>query len=173
MWSEILDVGTFRSRFDDVPDSFRCKVYAPYLPQSAYSAEEHPCSDTSCIGPLIDNALCPRRNWHGANVLSPANQVGDHPVLLTDLKIFQSQSNQFCASPTASDQERQNRSITLTSQAISLRFREQASGLFDGQPVSDPSAPPFCTFDATDSGCQFGTQKSCISCLMCESSYSR
>jgi hypothetical protein len=108
-----------------------------------------------------------------ANVLSLANQVGNHPVLLTDLKISHSESNQFGASQTASDQERQNRSITLTSQAISLPFREQASGLFDGQPVSDPSAQAFCTFDAPDSGCQFGTQKSCISCLMCESSYSR
>jgi hypothetical protein len=31
MRSEILDVGTFRSRFDDVPDGFRCEACAPYL----------------------------------------------------------------------------------------------------------------------------------------------
>src|SRR6266571_4527200 len=123
------------------------------------------------MGPLINNALCPRRNWHCANVLSLANQVGDHPVLLTDLKIFKSESNQFGASQTASNEQRQNRSITLASQAVSLRFREQGSGLFDGQPVSDPSAQTFCTFDATDSGRQLGTQKPCICCFMCESSH--
>ena len=31
MRSEILDVGTFRSRFDDVPNGFRCEACAPYL----------------------------------------------------------------------------------------------------------------------------------------------
>ena len=41
---------------------------------------------------------------HGANVLSLANQVGDYPVLLTDLKIFQSESNQFGASQTTTNQ---------------------------------------------------------------------
>src|SRR5207253_7616011 len=115
---EILDVATFRSRFDDKPDGFRCEACAPYLPQSAYSPEEHPCSDASCIGPLINNALCPRRNWHRANVLSLANQVGDHPVLLTDLKISQSESNQFGASQAASNQQRQNRSITLDRKSV-------------------------------------------------------
>jgi hypothetical protein len=106
-------------------------------------------------------------------VLSLANQIGDHPVLLTDLKIFQSESNQFGASQAAANQQRQNRSITPASQAVSSRFRQQGSGLFDGQPVSDPNAQAFCTFNATDSGCQFGTQESCISCLMCEPRHSR
>src|SRR5438445_13189659 len=109
------------------------------------------------MGPLINNALCPRRNWHRANVLSLANQVGDHPMLLTDLKIFQSESNQFGASQTASNQQCQNCSIALASQAVSLRCCEQGSRLFDSQPVSDPIAQAFCTFHATDSGCQFGT----------------
>jgi hypothetical protein len=79
------------------------------------------------MGPIIDNALRPRGNWHSANVLSLANQVGDHPVLLTDLKIFQSESNQFGASQAASNHQRQNGSITLSSQAVSLLFREQGS----------------------------------------------
>jgi hypothetical protein len=57
-------------------------------------------------------------------VLSLANQVGDHPVRLADLKIFQSESNQFGASQAASNQQCQNRSITLPSQAVSLRLPE-------------------------------------------------
>jgi hypothetical protein len=60
-------------------------------------------------------------------VLSLANQIGDHPVLLTDLKIFQSKSNQFGTSQAASNEQRQNGSITLSSQAVSLLFREQGS----------------------------------------------
>src|SRR6267142_6328230 len=125
------------------------------------------------MGPLINNALCPRRNWHRANVLPLANQVGDHPVLLTDLKIFQSESNQFGASQTAANQHSQNRAIALAPQAGSLRFREQSSGLLDSQPVADTNTQAFCSFNATASHCPFGTHASCISRLMCESSHSR
>ena len=94
-------------------------------------------------------------------------------MFLADLKIFQSESDQFGASQAASNEQREDRSITFTSQAISSRFCKQGSGLFDGQPVSDPNTQAFCAFNATDSGCQFGTQEACISRLVCESSHSR
>ena len=94
-------------------------------------------------------------------------------MLLADLEIFQSESYQFGASQAASNEQSQNRSITFTSQAISSRFCEQGSGLLDRQPISDPNAQAFCAFNSTDSGCQFGTQKACICCLVCESSHSR
>src|SRR5271166_1013843 len=106
MRSEILNVGTFRSRFDNVPDCFRREPCAPYLSKSAYSPEECTCTYLGCIGPLINGALRPHRNWNCADVLSFTNQVGDHPVLLADLKIFQSQADQFGASQAASNEQR-------------------------------------------------------------------
>ena len=60
-------------------------------------------------------------------------------MFLADLKIFQSESDQFGASQAASHEHREDRPITFASQAIS-RFCEQGSGLFDGQPVSNPNA---------------------------------
>jgi hypothetical protein len=51
-------------------------------------------------------------------VFSFANQVSDHPMLLADLEIFCSQSNQFGPSQSASDDERQNRAITFPSEAV-------------------------------------------------------
>src|SRR6266550_9597564 len=86
MWSQIFDVGTFRSRFDDVPDGFRCQAFASDLFWSAYSPKDCTLIYLSCVGPLIDRALRPHRNWNGANVLSLSNQVGDHPVPLAGLK---------------------------------------------------------------------------------------
>jgi hypothetical protein len=41
-------------------------------------------------------------------VLSFADQVSDYPVLLANLEIFRSESNQFGPSQTASDEQRQN-----------------------------------------------------------------
>jgi|ERR1700730_16996107 len=173
MWSEVLDVGTFSQPLDDVPDGFRCPAFASDLSLSAYSPKDCPLIYLSCFGPLIDSALRPHRNWNCADVLSFADQIGDHPILLTDLKIFQFESYQFGASQTTSNKQRQNRSVTFAWQAICSRFCEQGFGLIDGQPVSDPNAQAFCAFNLTDSGCQFGTQKARISCLVCESFHSR
>ncbi len=89
MWSEILDTGTFRSHFDDMPDGFKCEALAPDLSWPIYSPEERTCAYPGCIGLLIHSALRPRWNQDCADVLSFANKVGDHPMFLTDLKISQ------------------------------------------------------------------------------------
>src|SRR5216684_4633010 len=159
MWSQIFDVGAFRSRFDDVPDGFRCQAFASDLSLFAYSPKDCTLIYLSCSGPLIDGALRPHRNWNCANVLSFANQVGNHPALLADLKIFHPESYQFGASQAAANEQRESRSIAFTSEAIQ-RLCEQSLRLINGQPVSDPNAQAFCTFDTTDSGCEFGTEKS-------------
>jgi len=89
MRSEILDTGTFRSHFDDMPDGFKCEALAPDLSRPTYSPEERTCAYPGCIGLLIHSALRPRWNQDCADVLSFANKVGDHPMFLTDLKISQ------------------------------------------------------------------------------------
>src|SRR5437879_12871276 len=89
MWSEILDTGTFRSHFDDMPDGFKCGALAPDLSWPIYSPEERTCAYPGCIGLLIHSALRPRWNQDCADVLSFANKVGDHPMFLTHLKISQ------------------------------------------------------------------------------------
>src|SRR5260370_26591592 len=129
MWSQILDVGTFRSRFDDVPDGLGCQAFASDLFLSAYSPKDCTLIYLRWFGPLINGALRPQWNWDCSDVLSLANQVGDHPMLLPDLKIFQAESYQFAAPQAASNEQRHNRSITFASQAISSRFCEQGSRL--------------------------------------------
>jgi len=66
-------------------------------------------------------------------------RVGDHPVLLADLKIFHSESYQFGASQATPNEQGENRSITFASEAIQ-RLCEQSPRLINGQPVSDPNA---------------------------------
>jgi hypothetical protein len=83
-------------------------------------------------------------------VLSFANQIGNHAVLLANLEIFRSESNQFGPPKAASDEQCQNRPIAFASEAV-WRFTEQGSGLIDGQPITDPNAKTLGTFDATDS----------------------
>ena len=106
MGSEILDVGTFRGPLDNVPDGFRREACTPYFFQFAYSPEECTCTYLGCIAPLINCAFRPHGNWNGADVFSFTNQVGDHPVFLADLKIFESESYEFGASQTAPNEQR-------------------------------------------------------------------
>src|SRR5258708_17619930 len=135
MCSQIFDVGTFRSRFVDVPDGFRCQAFAADLFLSAYSPKDCTFIYRSCSGPLIDSALHPRRNWNCANVLSFANQVGDHPVLLADLKIFHPESYQFGASQATANKQRESRSITFASKPTP-HLHKQSPPLTHSHPVS-------------------------------------
>jgi hypothetical protein len=51
-----------------------------------------------------------------------AHQVSDDPMLLADLEIFHSESHWFSAGQAASNEQRQNRSITFAAQAILTQF---------------------------------------------------
>src|SRR5207253_9774076 len=118
MRSEILDAGALRGRFHNVPDCLGRDSIAPDLTQPTYSPEDCTTSDASCHGPFIDGTFCPHWNWNCTDVLSFADQVRDYPALLTDLELFRSESNQFCPSQAASNEQRQNRPITLASKAV-------------------------------------------------------
>ena len=106
MRSKVLDAGTLRGRFHHVPDRLGRDSIASSLTQPAYSPEDRATIDSSRRGPFIDGAFCPHWNRNCTDVLSLANQVGDHSVLLADLEILRSKSNQFGPSQTASDEQR-------------------------------------------------------------------
>lgn len=122
MGSKILDVGTFCDRLHDVPDGFRCNSCASDPIASTYSAEDCAAVCSCRSHPFIDGAFRPRRNGNGTNVFSFANQVSDQPMLLADLEIFCSESNQFGPSQSASDEQRQNRALTFPSLRSGLRL---------------------------------------------------
>src|ERR1700721_1618708 len=118
MRSKILDARTLRGRFHNVPDRLGRDSVAPDLTQPIYSPEDHTTADAGCRGPFIDSTLCPHWNRNCADVLSFANQVRDYPVLLANLEIFRSESNQFGPSQAAPDEQCQNRPVTFTSKAV-------------------------------------------------------
>src|SRR5579859_5005012 len=118
MRSKILDAGTLCGRFHHVPDRLGRDSIPPNFTQSTYSSEDRATIDGSSQGPLIDRAFRPHWNRNCTDVLSFANQVGDYPVLLTDLEIFRPEPNHFGPSQAASNEQRQNRPITLASEAV-------------------------------------------------------
>ena len=118
MGSKVLYISALRGRFHHVPDRLGRDATAPNLTQPTHSPEYHATTDAGRCSPLVDCAL--RSRWHrnGTDVLSFSNQVSDYPVLLAYLEIFRSESNQFSPSQAASNEQRQNRPITFTSEAV-------------------------------------------------------
>ena len=90
----------------------------PDLPQPICSPGDHTTIDGSRRAPFIDGAFRPHWNRNGTDVLAFANQVSNYPMLLANLEIFPSESNQFSPSQTASDEQHQNRPITLASETV-------------------------------------------------------
>jgi hypothetical protein len=83
-------------------------------------------------------------------VLSFTNQVSNDPMVLADLEVFRSESNQFRPSQAASNEQGENRPIAFASEVL-RPFAQQNSGLIDGQPVANAFAETLCAFDTTDS----------------------
>jgi len=117
MGSEVPDAGTLRGRFHNVSNCLGRDSITPNILHPTYSPEDRPTIDGSLRCPLIDGAFRPHWNRNGADMFSFANQVSNYPVLLADLEIFGSESNQFGPSQAASDEQRQHRPITFTSKA--------------------------------------------------------
>src|SRR5260370_208057 len=140
MGSKFLYARTLRGRLHHVPDRFGRDSMAPDLAEPTHRAEDQATIDASRIGPHIDGTFRPRWNRNGADVLSFANQISDHPVFLSDLEIARSESLQFSASQSAPDEECENRSIALPAQVVCLGRAKQGSGLFNGQPVANSNA---------------------------------
>jgi hypothetical protein len=91
---------------------------APNVIQPTYSPEDRTTIDARRRSPLMDGALRPTWNRNGPDVLPLANHVSNHPVLLAELEIFRSESDQFGPSQAASDEQCQNRPITFASEAV-------------------------------------------------------
>ena len=115
MRPESFDRCALRGPLHNMPDRFRRDPITPDPTEPVYSAEDRTRADASSHGPLVDSLLHPC--WHGncPDVLSFADQVGDDPVFLPNLKIFGPQCHQFCSSEPAPDQQRQNRAVPFPS----------------------------------------------------------
>ena len=118
MGSKVSDAATLRGRLHDVPNRLGRDSIAPDLPQPIDSPEDRAILDGRRRGPLIDGAFRPHWDRNGTDVLSFANQVSDYPMLLANLETLPSESNQFSPSQTASDEQRQNRPITLAAETV-------------------------------------------------------
>jgi hypothetical protein len=94
-------------------------------------------------------------------------------VFLSNLEVIGSQTDEFGAPESATDQQRQDGTVTLAACRVQRRRLQQRSGLFDGQPIANPDSQSLRALNTPDSCGQLGAQQSRIRRLVSQSSHCR
>jgi len=119
---KILDAGTLRSSFHNLPYCLRGEPVATEFSHAIYRTENGAGADLGVSGPGVNRPLNPYRNWDRADMLFFADQIGNDAVLLPDLEIFHLQLGQFGPPQSASEQDRQNRRVSHIAEAVRRRM---------------------------------------------------
>src|SRR5262252_7459888 len=79
------------------------------------------------------------------------------PMALTHLDVVELQANEFRSAKTTTEQHRQHCVIALSTHCVSPRMLEDFRTLLCGQTIARTEPELLDSFDAADSGSQFGT----------------
>src|SRR5260370_27223819 len=113
------------------------------------------------------------RDGNGSYLHSLANEIDDRPALLPTLQALQRRFRELAAAQAATEQDGQDRSITLSSKSLSIGYLPERRGLARCKPVAQARAQLANTFNAVDAGGQFRAQKSGVSRLVSQPSHDR
>ena len=110
---------------------------------------------------------------NGSYVPSLANEIDDGPALLATLQALQRQFRKLAAAQSATEQDGQHRSITLSRKSLAIGYLPERRRLARRKPVAQTRAQLANTFDAMDAGGQFRAQQSRVCCLVSQPSHGR
>src|ERR1039457_5456045 len=122
MRGKILDAGTLRSSFHNMPYCLRREPVAPKFAHSIYRTENGTGADLGGSSPAVNRPLNPRRNRDCADMLTFADQIRNEAVLLPDLEFSHLHPAQLGPPQSASDQDRQNRPVSFIAEAVRRRM---------------------------------------------------
>ncbi len=155
---QVLDASALRRGFHNMPYRFRCEPVAPKLAHAVHPTENGAAVDFGSRGPVVKRSLDPRRDRDRADMFSLADQICDDAVFLPNLEVLQLEADQLGPPQAASDQNRQDRPVSFTSEVVRQRMPQQGLGFADAQPVPNPNAQPLRAFHATDAGRRAGAE---------------
>jgi hypothetical protein len=95
-----------------------------------------------------------------------ANEVGNHPVLLPLLNIFNSQRRQFGAPQAAAQKDGECGIVSLSAKIANIYSPKKALTLLRGKPIANRYTQPFGTLHAANPNREIGAQEPAIRCLV-------
>jgi hypothetical protein len=72
-----------------------------------------------------------------------ANEIGDHPVLLPLLDVFDFQSRQFCAAQATAQENGECGVVPLSAKAANIYGPQKALALLSRKPIANRHTQPF------------------------------
>jgi hypothetical protein len=95
-------------------------------------------------------------------------EVGNHPVLFSELNGSGGKSEEFTTSQSTTNQKSEDGVVASTPKTIPLRVQEQRAALIGGEPVAQSHTDPAYAFHAADACGKLWTEQAGISCFVRE-----
>jgi hypothetical protein len=102
---QMVNAGSLSTPFDCIPHNVCSHASIPsrFILQNA--SEHSPLAHARMAEPNINKPLAPCRHGYGSQSSALANQIDNDPVALPQLKLIQSQTHDFRASQSTSEQQ--------------------------------------------------------------------
>jgi hypothetical protein len=110
--------------FDCIPDYVGCHASILSCSIPPNPSEHVALAHARMPEPTINERLAPGRHRDSSHPSAFANQIGDNPVALPQLQLIQSQSRDFRASQSATQQQSKHGSVSAAEQSV-MRNRIQ------------------------------------------------
>jgi len=166
MRRQLLYPGGLSRFLDDLPKHLRRHALAPDLSGLIDCSKQAAVVDSTCLGPAIDRLLHPKWNRYRPNMPGLSMEIGDHPVLFSELNRAGRQSEELTAPQSTTNQESKDGIVALAPETIALGFQQQGAALIGGQPVAQADADPAHAFDSANAGRKLWTEQAGISCFV-------
>ena len=96
----------------------------PNLAVFINSPKDSPIRDSARTDPFIDCGLCPRRDRDSPNMFSLAHEIGNHPMVFSNLQILSRKFDGLGSSQTAAKKDRNHRTVAFAAQVVGECFLE-------------------------------------------------
>ncbi len=113
---------------------------------------------------LVDTASVIWECADGSDAL--ANKIGNHPVLLPLLDVFDFQRRQFRAAETAAQQNRECGVVALSAQNGNVRRPQKALALLRTKPIANGNTQSLGALHPSNPSSEIGAQKTAIGRLV-------
>src|SRR5713226_2480532 len=163
---QIVYAGSLGTPFDRIPNYVGCHSSILSLSILQNPSEEFSLAHARMAEPNVHKSLAPSRDRHRSYPSALANQIDNNPVALPQLQLIQSQTYDFRASQSTSEQQSEHCSVSSTLQSVLRNSIQQLLCLIASEPIANLSPKPLDSLNSPDSSHQFRAQPTALSRLI-------
>src|SRR5229473_8051438 len=120
VWRQLRHADALGGFLHNVPNRLHRQAISPCPSNFVDAAEQLSSINCGCGEPIVQFGSHPIGNRNRSNVASLADQINNGPMLSALLEVIQCQSHGFMPPQAAREQQREQRSVTLSFQAMMI-----------------------------------------------------